>query len=331
MQQRSIKIISTGKYLPKRKVTAAALAREIGVSSEWIAQKSGVMVRYFVEDETTSQMAAFAAQAALAAANLSIQAIDCIVCANTVPEQGIPCTAALVQAQFGQVAAGIPAFDLNATCLSFVTALDTLSYLIEAGRYQRILLISSEIATLALDWSDHESCTLFGDGAAAVIIERSATTETSAILSSRMETYSEAAALAQCLGGGTKHHPREYVAHPESFIFQMQGRAIYRMASKILPGFLDRLFGPIGISMADIDLVIPHQASLMSMRLLRKQLQIPEDSLMVIAHDHGNTIAASIPMALHEAIQQGKLNRGDRALLLGTAAGFSVGGIVLEY
>ncbi len=331
MQRRSIKIVSTGKYLPKRKITAQALADKIGVSSEWIAKKSGVMVRYFVEDETTSQMATFAAKAALAAANLSIQSIDCIVCANTVPEQGIPCTAALVQAQFGAAAAGIPAFDLNATCLSFVTALDTLSYLIDAGRYQRILLISSEIATLALDWADHESCTLFGDGAAAVIVARSPATATSAILASRMETYGEAAALAQCLGGGTKHHPREYVAHPESFIFQMQGRAIYRMASKILPGFLDRLFGPMGISMADIDLVIPHQASLMSMRLLRKQLQIPEDSLMVIAHDHGNTIAASIPMALHEAIRQGKLKRGDRALLLGTAAGFSVGGIVLEY
>jgi 3-oxoacyl-[acyl-carrier-protein] synthase III len=331
MPQRSIKIISTGKYLPKRKITAQALADQLGISRQWIEQKSGVMVRYFVEDETTSQMAALAARDALAAANLSIQAIDCIVCANTVPEQGIPCTAALVQGQFGAAAAGIPAFDLNATCLSFVTALDTLSYLIEAGRYQRVLLISSEIATLALDWADHESCTLFGDGAAAVIVERSPTAETSAILGARMETYSAAAALAQCLGGGTKHHPREYVAHPESFLFQMNGRAIYRMASQVLPGFLARLFEPLGITMADIDLVIPHQASLMSMRLLRKQLQIPEDALMVIAHDHGNTIAASIPMALHEAIRQGKLKRGDRTLLLGTAAGFSVGGIVLEY
>jgi 3-oxoacyl-[acyl-carrier-protein] synthase III len=331
MQQRSIKILSTGKYLPKHKVTAQALAERIGVSSQWIEKKSGVMVRYFVADETTSQMATFAAKEALASANLSIQAIDCIVCANTVPEQGIPCTAALVQRQFGQAALGIPAFDLNATCLSFVTAFDTLSYLIEAGRYQRILLISSEIATHALDWSDHESCTLFGDGAAAAIIEKSTGTETSSILSARMETYSEAADLAQCLGGGNKHHPRDYLAHPESFVFQMQGRAIYRMASKILPGFLARLFEPMGITMADIDLVIPHQASLMSMRLLRKQLEIPEDRLMVIAHDHGNTIAAAIPMALHEAIHQGKLKRGDRALLLGTAAGFSVGGIVLEY
>jgi 3-oxoacyl-[acyl-carrier-protein] synthase III len=330
MQQRSVRILSTGKYLPKRKVTAQELSQAIGVASTWIEKKSGVMVRHFVEDETASQMGACAAREALATANLSIQSIDCIVCASTVPEQGIPCTAALVQRHLGISAAGIPAFDINATCLSFVTAFDTLSYLIDAGRYHRVLLVSSEIATLALNWSDHESCTLFGDGAAAVIVEKSLA-NSSAILAARMETYSDGADLSQCLGGGSKHHPREYATHPEHFVFQMNGRAIYRMASKILPGFLQRLFEPVGLSMTDMQLVIPHQASLMAMRLLSKQLEIPEGALMVIAHNHGNTIAASIPMTLHEAIHQGRLNRGDRALLLGTAAGLSVGGIVLRY
>jgi 3-oxoacyl-[acyl-carrier-protein] synthase-3 len=133
------------------------------------------------------------------------------------------------------------------------------------------------------------------------------------------------------LGGGSKHHPREYVTHPERFVFEMDGKGIYRMAFKLLPGFLQRLFEPAGLTMDDVNLVIPHQASLMAMRLLGKQLEIPKDNLMVIAHDHGNTIAASIPMALHEAIRQGRLKRGDRILLLGTAAGLSLGGIVLEY
>lgn len=331
MERRLIKILSTGKYLPKQKITAQELAGKIGVSSSWIEKKSGVMVRHFVEDETASQMGFYAAKEALAIADLSIQDIDCIVCASTVPEQGIPCTAVLVQRHFGRDAAGIPGFDVNATCLSFIVALDTLSYLIDAGRYNRVLIVSSEIATLALDWSDHESCTLFGDGAAAVIIEKSSPHESAAILASRMETYSEGADLSRCLGGGSKYHPREYAAHPERFVFEMDGQGIYRMASKLLPGFLQRLFEPVGLSMGDMQLVIPHQASLMAMRLLRKQLEIPEDALMAIAHNHGNTIAASIPMALHEAIRQGRLKRGDRTLLLGTAAGLSLGGIVLEY
>jgi 3-oxoacyl-[acyl-carrier-protein] synthase III len=331
MQQRSVKILSTGKYLPKNKVTAQELAKQIGVSSRWIEQKSGVMSRHFIEDETASQMGAYAAKEALAAANLSIREIDYIVCASTVPEQGIPCTAALIQRQLGIEASGIPGFDINSTCLSFVTALDTLSYLIDAGRYHRVLLVSSEIATLALDWTDHESCILFGDGAAAVIVEKSPPSDSSKILTSRMETYSDGINLSQCLGGGSKYHPREYATHPNDFVFQMDGRSLYRMASKILPGFVQRLFEPVGLSMRDMQLVIPHQASLMAMRLLSKQLEIPEGAMMVIAHDHGNTIAASIPMALHEAIHQSRLQRGDRTLLLGTSAGLSVGGIVLEY
>lgn len=331
MTQRSVKILATGQYLPQRAVTAQELAQKIGVSEAWIARKSGVMVRHFVEDETAAQMGAAAAQAALATAQLTPQDLDCIVCASTVPEQGIPCTAALVQRHLGLGASGIPGFDINATCLSFVVALDTISYLIEAGRYHRVLIVSSEIATLALDWSDPESCTLFGDGAAAVIVEKTPPAESSAILASRLETYGDGADLSRCRGGGSKHHPREYATHPDHFVFQMDGRAVYRMAAKLLPDFVQRIFQPTGLAMGDMQLVIPHQASVMAMRLLSQQLKIPAEALMVIAHDHGNTIAASIPMALHEAIRQGRIRRGNRALLLGTAAGLSLGGIVLEY
>ena len=331
MERRSVKIVATGKYLPKRKVTAQTLANKLGISSQWIEKKSGVMERYFVEDETASEMGAQAAKVALLSAGLAIEDIDCIVCANAAPEQVIPCTAALLQQHLGRAAIGIPAFDINATCLSFVAALDTMSYLVAAGRYQRVLIVSSEIASSALDWSHLESCTLFGDGAAAVIVEQALQSDSAEICCSRMETYSSGAQMTQCLGGGSKHHPREYQQHPERFMFQMQGKAVYRMAAKVLPGFVARLFAERGYQMRDMDLVIPHQASLMAMRLLRKQLGIAEQGLMVTAHNHGNTVAASIPMALHEAICQRRLRRGDRALLLGTAAGFAAGGIVLEY
>lgn len=327
---RRVKILSTGKYLPKKQVTAQEIELRLGLSKGWVEKKSGVLVRHFAEGETASQMGAFAAKDALVAAGLSIRDIDCLISTSGIPEQAIPCTAALIQKQLGAIDSGIPAFDINSTCLSFITGLDMVSYLVDAGRYNRVLLVASEVS-MGLNWNDKESCTLFGDGAAAVIITKSDETESSQILSSNMETYSRGAHLTECQGGGNKYHPRDYGNNPESFLFKMDGRGVYRLASQMLPSFVERLLQASGLRMADMQMVIPHQASLMAMRLLRKQLGIPEEKLMVIAHNHGNTIAASVPMALHEAIIQGKIHRGDRIMLLGTSAGFSLGGIVLEY
>ncbi len=330
LQQRKIKIISTGKYLPKKQVTAQELGERIGTSAEWIEKKSGVTIRHFVNGETASQMGAFAAKTALEKAGLSIRDIDCIVSTSGIPEQSIPCNAALIQEQLGAIDLGIPAFDINSTCLSFITGLDTISYLVAAGRYQRVLLVATEVSSFGINWKDFESCTLFGDGAAAVIIAKSKE-DSSQILCSRIETYSRGAHLTECQGGGNKYHPSEYGNDPEYFLFKMDGKSVYRLSSQILPGFLERLFAPLGFKIEDMQMVIPHQASLMAMRLLSKQLSIPNEKLMVIAHNHGNTVAASVPMALHEAIVQQKIKRGDTILLLGTSAGFSVGGIVLEY
>ncbi|HLP87896.1 MAG TPA: beta-ketoacyl-ACP synthase III [Nostocaceae cyanobacterium] len=330
MHKRSIKITSTGKYLPKNKVTAEELETRIGLTPGWIAKKSGVLIRHFVEDETSSLMGAYAAKDALATAGLTLKDIDCIICASGIPEQSIPCTASLVQKHLGGENSGIPAFDINSTCLSFVTGLDMISYLIDAGRFDRVLLISSEICT-GLNWQDKETCTLFGDGAAAAIISKSGVDESAKILSSRMETYSKGAHLTECHAGGNKYPVEEYATHSQELLFKMDGKGIYRVASEILPNFVDRLLQPTGLKIKDIDMVIPHQASLMAMKLLSKQLQIPDERFMIIAHNHGNTIAASIPMALHEAIIQGKIKKGDRLMLIGTSAGFSIGGIILEY
>ncbi|MEA5573348.1 beta-ketoacyl-ACP synthase III [Calothrix sp. UHCC 0171] len=336
--QRKIKIISTGKYLPKKKVTAAELGKTIGVSAEWIEKKSGVLVRHFVDGETASLMGAFAAKNALEEASLSIQDIDCIISTSGIPEQAIPCNAALIQEQLGATNLGIPAFDINSTCLSFITGLDTISYLVAAGRYKRVLLVATEVSSYGINWKDKESSTLFGDGAAAVIIAESdddkhnnAPQTSSHIINSCIETYSKGAHMTECIGGGNKYHPREYGKNPEEFLFRMDGRAVFRLSSQILPGFVERLLAPTGLKIADLKMVIPHQASLMAVRLLSKQLGIPAEKVMIIAHNHGNAVAASVPMALHEAIAQDKIQRGDKIMLLGTSAGFSVGGIILEY
>ncbi len=327
---RKVKIISTGKYLPKKQVTAEELELRLGLTKGWIEKKSGVLIRYFVDDETSSLMGAFAAKEALLAANLSIQDIDCIISTSAIPEQCIPCTAALIQQHLGAENSGIPAFDVNSTCLSFITGLDMISYLIAAGRYNTVMLIASEVTT-GLNWHDQESCTLFGEGAAAVIIAKSEEQENSQILYSSMETYSKGAHLTECTGAGNKYHPRDYANNPDSFLFKMDGKGIYRLASEILPRFFAGLLKSANLTIDDLKMVIPHQASLMALKLMCKQLRIPDEKFMIIIQNHGNTIAASVPMTLYEAIKQGKIGRGDRIMLLGTSAGFSVGGMVLEY
>ncbi|GAB2567726.1 3-oxoacyl-[acyl-carrier-protein] synthase-3 [Gracilibacillus alcaliphilus] len=325
-----VKIIGVGKYMPRRVVTSEELDQKLRVKPGWVERKTDVRSRHYAETETASEMGAYAIQEALEAAQLSFEDIDCIVAVSGTAEQEIPCTASLIQKALGQEHSGVPAFDINSTCLSFLVGLDMMSYVIEAGRYQRVVFVSSEIASIGLNWEHKESAALFGDGAAAVIVERGDQQAVSRILSSKMETYSAGAEFSQIRGGGTKLHPR-ITQELEPFLFEMNGKAIYKMAAKLLPDFVDTLLKEANCTMADIDVVIPHQGSAMAMRLITKKLGISEQQLMYITPTHGNTIAASLPMGLYEALHQGRLKRGDRILLLGTSAGLSLGGMVLVY
>lgn len=332
MQERRVRILGTGTYLPSQQVTDEEMDRRLGTTPGWVRKITDVHVRHFAaEHETASYMGARAAEMALASAGLRFADIDCLVCTSGTKEQPLPSTASLIQLALGEEMAGTPAFDIDATCLSFLTGLDLMSYLVEMGRYRYVLLVSTEIASIGLNWKDKESAALFGDGAAAVVIGPSEG-EGSRIIASSMKTYSKGAHYSEIRGGGTRMHPREHRAETETdFLFSMNGPAIFKMASKLLPGFVDELLSSAGTKMEEMKVVIPHQGSAMAMRLMRKKLGISEEQLMYITPDHGNTIAASIPMGLHEAIRQGKLQRGDRALLLGTAAGLSLGGMILDY
>ncbi|NRS48686.1 beta-ketoacyl-ACP synthase III [Brevibacillus sp. HB2.2] len=330
--ERKIKILGTGKYLPTRRVTAAELEEKLGLAAGWVEKKSGVSVRHFVTNETAAQMGAIAAKRALEAAGLSLHDIDCIVCASGTAQQEIPCTAALIQEELQLSKSGIPCFDINATCLSFVTALDVMSCQMAVGIYERVLIISSEISSAGLNWEQKESCVLFGDGAAAVVIGRTPETESSRILGSSMKTYSEGAHYSEIRGGGTLIHPRQFAQGREAdFAFDMDGRKIFRLTSQLITGFVDRLLSSASVTMEQIRTVIPHQASGMAMRIMAGKLGFSDQQMVNILADHGNVIAASIPMALHEAIGQNRVQRGDHLMLLGTSAGLSLGGIVLEY
>jgi 3-oxoacyl-[acyl-carrier-protein] synthase-3 len=332
MKPRKVKIMGTGTYLPKQLITSNEMDRRLGVPAGWVHTKSDVHTRHFILNETAAEMGASAAYAALEDAGLMFADIDCIVCTSGTMQQPIPCTAVLIQKAMQQENSGVPCFDINSTCLSFVTGLDLMSYMVDAGRYRRVLLIATEIASEGINWNDKESASLFGDGAAAVVIEQTAPAESSAILHAAMETYSSGSGLSEIKAGGSAQHAKHFTSDNEDdYLFRMNGHAIFRMASKLLPPFVDQLLNKAHLQMVDVSLVIPHQGSAMAMRLLQKRLNISEEQLLYITPSFGNTIAASIPIGLHEAIHRNKITRGDRILLLGTSAGLSLGGILFEY
>ncbi|MGN7942835.1 beta-ketoacyl-ACP synthase III [Virgibacillus sp. 6R] len=330
--KRNIKITGIGSYLPKRIVDGAEIDKIIGAKNGWSEKKSGVKQRYFVTDETASYMGAEAAKKAIADAGIELNELDCIVSGSGTIEQAIPCNASLIQEQLGLQHSGIPAFDINSTCLSFLTALDMISYAMESGRFNHVLIVSSEIASVGLNWSQNESSILFGDGAVAYVFSKTTETDSSHIIASRMETYSAGAHLSEIRGGGTKIHPRNYAEDTkEDFLFDMDGTAIFKLSYKLLPTFIGKLFENTNLTMDDIKMIVPHQASASAMKIIRKKLSVNEERFMTTIENYGNMIAASIPMALYEAIKQGRVKRGDKVFLLGTSAGLSIGGILLEY
>lgn len=272
MQLRHVKIKGTGKYLPERVVSDAELDKILGTTPGWVNKITGVGTRHYVgTDETASYMGARAAEAALADAGLSFSEVDCLVCTSGTKEQPLPSTAVFIQQAMGQADSGVPAFDIDATCLSFLVGLDVMSYMVEAGRYKNVLLVATEIASVGLNWQDKESSALFGDGAAAVVIGPAETGDFSCILHASLKTYSSGARYSEIAGGGTRLHPQNYTAEDAlPYLFHMDGQAIFRKASKLLPDFIADMLGATGNKMDDFKLVIPHQGSAMAMRLLRK-------------------------------------------------------------
>lgn len=333
-QTRRVKIYGTGTYVPSRKITAEEVDRRLGVPSGWSLKATRVRHRFFAAaEETASVMGAKAAYAALASAGLTFGEIDCLVATCGTKEQPLPSSGALIQRAMGQEQSGVPAFDIDSTCLSFVAGLDLMSYLVDAGRYRRVLLVASEVASAGIDWSDKESAALFGDGAAAVVIGPAGPGDGSGIVGASFRTYSKGASYSEVRGGGTGMPARHYAESEASdYLFRMHGPHIFKMAAQLLPGFVEELFDRCGgLRMSDLRVVVPHQGSAMAMRLMRRRLGIAEEQMIDITPTTGNTVAASIPTALHEAIRSGRLRRGDRALLLGTAAGLTLGGLVLDY
>ena len=329
----NLKILGTGEYKPERIMQSEEFDVIFKKQSNWTAKNMGVNSRRIAgSHETSSFMAAAAARDALSAASLKPNQLDCIVSACAVMEQPIPCLASLIQRQLGIGDSGIPAFDVNATCLSFVVALDMIACAMAVGRYRRAMIVSSEIASAGLNATDPSTAGLFGDGAAAIVIELQDEQSDSALIATHIETYGDGSDLCQLRSGGTKMRPHENLKEfLDGTYFEMNGKGIYRHAVARFPSFVDKLLAKANVVSEDLTCVIPHQASGRALDHVAKLINLHEDRIIRVLEDHGNQIAASIPVALHSAIQTGRIKRGNLVMLLGTGAGFSLGGTILRY
>ncbi|MCP4440367.1 MAG: beta-ketoacyl-ACP synthase III [Aureispira sp.] len=331
MSFKPIKIVSMGQYLPVQKVDSASLEKELGLEEGWILKTNGVRSRHYVNaQETGAYMGAQALQKALNRANMQFEDLDLLIDASGSFDFPIPHNACLIPRELGILNAGIPCWDVDSTCLGFVTALDMASYLLDGSRYSNVAIVNSEIASKSLNPKDPKSATLFVDAAIATIVSYCSTDEGKGVLAAGMETYSQGAHYTRVKGGGNALHPNTKTTFSD-FTFAMEGKAVMRLGmQKILP-FVEKLFSTVELEMSDIDCIIPHQASKMALDFAQKVFKWRSDQMVSILADYGNCISTSIPLALYTAIESGQLQRGDSCLLLGTAAGLSVGGLVFVY
>ena len=278
-------------------------------------------------DEKQISLAASASQKALKNANITINDIDCIVSASAVGIQPIPCMAALIHEQIAK-GTSIPALDINTTCTSFIAALDIMSYLLEAGRYKRVLIVSCDVASRALNPKQKESFQLFSDGAVAFIIER--TDKEIGVIDAMQRTWSEGAHSTEIRGGLSNFHPENYTeSTKEEFMFDMNGKTILSLCIKKVPKMMKEFLENNNMKISDIDMVVPHQASI-AMPFIMQKLDIPKDKYIDEVKEFGNMVSASVPMTLAHGLEKQKIKNNDIILLMGTAAGLTTNMMLIK-
>lgn len=317
-------------YVPRRAVTATDMDRLANLPPGSSKAQFGIDRRFYAApDETSSFMAAAAAEMALADAGWKASDLDVVIGACGVMEQPIPGTALLVQRRLGLGQSGIPAFDINATCLSFLVAFDQALAGFALGRWTRALILTADIASAALDYDDPEASIIFGDGAAAVALHAEGPHH---LLASRLESYGEHADLCRLEAGGTRLRPHEdMTAFLSGSRFRMEGARLFRATSRRFGGFVSRLLGEANIAVDELDLVVPHQASMPALAHLANALGGSRDRIVNIFPEFGNQIATSLPHALHVARRAGRTPAGSLSLLVGSSAGISLGGAVIRW
>lgn len=324
-----IRICGTGRALPAQRVTAAELDRKHG-SGDLVAS-TGVATRYQCTSETQIDLALAAVESALVDAECSPQDIDLIISGASVPYQPIPATAPLIMHRLGVDDGTAAAFDVNATCLGFLTGLEVAARMITSGAARGAIVVASEVASRALPWDTHPDVAgLFGDGAAAAVIKSTPDGSETAVAALHMRTYPSTYDACGIGAGGTRFdfqkNPTEFTANA---LFAMNGKDLFRVTTQHFNGFVTDLLSKAGWSHGSVDWIVPHQASPGALDHLVRQTGFSSDRVIRIAEEVGNQVAASIPFAFDVARGDGRIKRGDKVLLLGTSAGVSFGGAAL--
>jgi 3-oxoacyl-[acyl-carrier-protein] synthase-3 len=320
------RIAGTGSYLPPDRLSnadlAALLAKDgIETSDEWIVERTGIRYRHFAAPEVaSSDLALIAARRALQAADCDPGAIDLIILATSTPDMVFPSTACLLQQKLG--VAGCAAFDVQAVCSGFVYALAIADSMIKTGAASKALIVGAEVFSRILDFKDRTTCVLFGDGAGAVVLEAS---ETPGILATELHADGRHVDIlcvpGNVSGGGILGDP----------LLKMDGPAVFKLAVGVLESVARSVLAKAGRSESDIDWLIPHQANIRIMQSTAKKLKLAPEKLIATVDRHGNTSAASIPLALDEAVRAGTIRRGDTLMLEGVGGGFTWGAALLDY
>jgi len=323
---RCARIVGTGSALPARAVSNDELARELAArgvetSHEWIVARTGIEQRYIAEPGlTTAELGSRAARAALESAAVSLDSVDLIVVATSTPDQIFPSAACLIQARLGHP--GCAAFDVQAVCSGFVYALAIAESMIVSGRHQRALVIGAEVFSRILDWSDRTTCVLFGDGAGAVVLDAA---DEPGILASELRADGSQAGIL-CAAGRVSQGAVE--GHP---FLTMEGQAVFKLAVASLGVSAASVLAAAGLPTEELDWLIPHQANIRIMNAIARRLALPESKVIVTVDRHGNTSAASVPLALDVAVRDGRIRRGDSVLLQGVGGGFTWGSVLLRW
>jgi len=323
---RHSRISGTGSYLPPDRVSNADLAARLAkdgveTSDEWIVERTGIRFRHFAApDVAVSDLALIASQRALEAADCDPRDIDLIIVATSTPDMVFPSAASILQAKLG--VAGCAAFDVQAVCSGFVYALTVADSMIKTGSASKALVVGAEVFSRILDFKDRTTCVLFGDGAGAVVLEAS---ETPGILATELHAdgrYVDILCVPGHVSGG------KILGDP---LLKMDGPAVFKLAVGVLESVARSVLEKAGRTDADIDWLIPHQANIRIMQSTAKKLKLAPAKLIATVDRHGNTSAASIPLALDESVREGKIKRGDTVMLEGVGGGFTWGAALLDF
>lgn len=317
------RIAGTGKYLPERILTNAELEAMVDTTDEWIRTRTGIERRHIAaEGEYTSDLAAAAARQAIEAAGLTPADIDLIIVGTTTPDLVFPNVGCLVQEKLG--IPPIPAFSLEAACSGFMYALGTADQFIRGGQARHALVIGAETMSRIVDWSDRETCVLFGDGAGAIVLTAS---DEAGVLYSNLGADGSQWDLLYAASGISRK-----ASQTDDFgLLRMKGNEVFRFAVKTLERMVDDVVAQNDLEKGAIDWLVPHQANIRIIQATARRLAIPMDRVVLTVQDHGNTSAASVPMALDTAIRDGRIKRGDLLLLEAFGGGFTWGASLIRY